>query len=40
MAQSRLWSGLHFRSDNVVGLTQGRAVAHAVIERARADGAH
>lgn len=37
MAASRLWSGLHFRTDNEVGLAFGRAVAQVVIERAKAD---
>lgn len=37
MAQSRMWAGLHFRSDNEVGLAQGRAVGQVVIERARTD---
>lgn len=38
-AASRLWAGIHFRSDNETGLAQGRAVAGLVIERARQDGA-
>jgi hypothetical protein len=37
-ADSRLWAGIHFRSDNEVGLALGRAVAQAVMVRARADG--
>ena len=36
MAASRLWAGIHFRSDNEAGLALGRAVAQAVLERARA----
>ena len=39
VAASRIWAGLHFRSDCEVGLAQGRAVAQTVIERAQADGA-
>ena len=39
VAASRIWAGLHFRTDCEVGLAQGRAVAQTVIERARADGA-
>lgn len=31
---SRLWAGIHFRSDIEVGLKLGRTVAKAVIERA------
>jgi membrane-associated phospholipid phosphatase len=38
LAASRAWAGIHFRSDNVDGLTLGRAVGKLVIERARADG--
>jgi membrane-associated phospholipid phosphatase len=39
MVASRMWAGIHFRSDNETGLTLGRAVGQAVIERARGDGA-
>jgi membrane-associated phospholipid phosphatase len=39
LAASRAWAGIHFRSDNDGGLTLGRAVGQAVIERARAEGA-
>jgi membrane-associated phospholipid phosphatase len=35
---SRLWAGIHFRSDIEAGLEIGRAVAQKVIERARQDG--
>jgi len=35
---SRLWAGIHFRSDIEAGLAIGRAVAQKVIERARNDG--
>lgn len=35
---SRLWAGIHFRSDIEAGLEIGRAVAQKVIERARNDG--
>jgi membrane-associated phospholipid phosphatase len=38
MAASRLWAGIHFRSDNETGLELGRAVARVVIDRALADG--
>lgn len=37
-AESRLLGGVHFRLDNEVGLTLGRAVASVAIERARQDG--
>ena len=37
-AVSRLLGGVHFRIDNEVGLTVGRAVASLAIERARQDG--
>jgi membrane-associated phospholipid phosphatase len=37
-ADSRLWAGIHFRSDNVAGLALARSVVGAVIERARNDG--
>jgi hypothetical protein len=35
MAASRLWAGIHVRSDNEAGLALGRSVAQAVLERAR-----
>jgi membrane-associated phospholipid phosphatase len=35
---SRLWAGIHFRSDIDAGLALGRAVGDLVIERARQDG--
>jgi hypothetical protein len=35
---SRLWGGIHFRSDIDAGLALGRTVAATVIERADADG--
>ena len=35
---SRLWAGIHFRSDIEAGLEIGRAVAQKVIERAKNDG--
>jgi membrane-associated phospholipid phosphatase len=38
-AMSRLYGGIHFRSDNEVGLEVGRRVGAAVVERARHDGA-
>jgi membrane-associated phospholipid phosphatase len=37
--ESRIWAGIHFRSDVTTGLALGRAVAAKVIERARSDGA-
>jgi membrane-associated phospholipid phosphatase len=39
MASSRMWAGIHFRSDNETGLGLGRTVAQAVINRAMSDGA-
>jgi membrane-associated phospholipid phosphatase len=38
-AESRIWAGIHFRSDVRAGLTLGQAVAQKVIERAQSDGA-
>ncbi|MBR0646091.1 phosphatase PAP2 family protein [Plastoroseomonas hellenica] len=38
-AESRIWAGIHYRSDIVVGAELARAVAGKVIDRARADGA-
>jgi membrane-associated phospholipid phosphatase len=38
VASSRMWAGIHFRSDNETGLALGRSVAQVVIERAMADG--
>ena len=37
-AESRLWSGIHFRSDITVGLDSGRKVGDLVIAQAAADG--
>jgi membrane-associated phospholipid phosphatase len=37
--ESRLWAGIHFRSDIEAGFAIGRNVGHKVIERAKADGA-
>lgn len=37
-AQSRMWAGIHFRSDIETGLALGRAVAQKVFERAQSDG--
>ena len=37
--QSRLWAGIHFRSDIDAGLALGRAVTQKVIERVGNDGA-
>lgn len=36
-AESRFQAGIHFRSDNEVGLELGRKVGAAVVERAKAD---
>ncbi len=38
-AESRIWAGIHYRSDVVAGLALGRAVAQKVIEWASRDGA-
>ncbi len=35
---SRIWAGIHFRSDVEVGLALGRAVAQKVIDRVKNDG--
>jgi hypothetical protein len=37
-AMTRLWAGIHFRSDIETGLALGRAVADLVIEQAEQDG--
>ena len=37
--ESRLWAGIHFRSDIDAGYAIGRGVGQKVIERAKADGA-
>jgi membrane-associated phospholipid phosphatase len=37
--ESRIWAGIHFRSDIEAGYEIGRQVGGAVIERARHDGA-
>jgi membrane-associated phospholipid phosphatase len=37
-AESRLWAGIHYRSDLVSGLAQAEAVAGLIIERAESDG--
>ena len=39
VGEARIWAGLHFRSDVVVGLVIGRTVAWKVIERTQPDGA-
>lgn len=36
-AESRIWAGIHYRSDVIVGLALGRAVAQKAIERSRID---
>jgi membrane-associated phospholipid phosphatase len=38
VASSRMWAGIHFRSDNEIGLAMGRSVAQVVIDRAMRDG--
>jgi hypothetical protein len=38
-AESRIWAGIHFRSDIEAGLALARSVAKLVIDRARQDGA-
>jgi membrane-associated phospholipid phosphatase len=38
LAMSRLWAGIHYRTDIVVGLKLGRDVAAKAINRAMADG--
>ena len=37
-AESRFQAGIHFRTDNEVGLVLGKKVASAVIQRAKSDG--
>src|SRR5262245_39486814 len=37
-SDSRVWAGIHYRSDLVAGLAQAEAVAGLVIERAKNDG--
>jgi len=37
-AESRVWAGIHYRSDIVAGRALGRVVAEKVIARARQDG--
>ena len=37
-AESRVWAGIHYRSDIVAGAALGRAVATKVIDRAKKDG--
>jgi membrane-associated phospholipid phosphatase len=37
-AESRVWAGIHYRSDIVAGAALGRAVAAKVIDRAKQDG--
>jgi membrane-associated phospholipid phosphatase len=36
--ESRIWAGIHYRSDTVAGAALGRAVANKVIDRARNNG--
>jgi hypothetical protein len=37
-AESRIWAGIHYRSDTDTGLALGRSVAQLVIDRAKEDG--
>ena len=37
-AASRMWAGIHFRSDSVAGVALGQEVGKAVIDYAKADG--
>jgi PAP2 superfamily len=39
-AESRIWAGIHFRSDIVAGLALGRAVAQRVIQQSETDGSN
>jgi len=36
--ESRIWAGIHYRSDVVAGFELARKVAEAAIQRARTDG--
>jgi membrane-associated phospholipid phosphatase len=36
--ESRIWAGIHYRSDVVAGAELARRVAGKVIDRARSDG--
>lgn len=38
-SESRLWAGIHFRSDLTSGQQIGRQVGEAVVARAKGDGA-
>jgi hypothetical protein len=38
-AESRFEGGLHFRTDNTVGLEQGRKVGGYILEKIKQDGA-
>jgi hypothetical protein len=37
-AESRIWAGIHYRSDTDTGLSIGRSAARLVIDRAKTDG--
>jgi len=39
LAASRMWAGIHYRSDDDTGLALGRTVGQMVIDRAASDGA-
>ena len=38
-SKSRLWGGIHYRSDIEVGMTMGIAIGGKAVERAKTDGA-
>lgn len=40
VGESRIWAGIHFRSDVNAGLTLGQAVAQKVIDHVENDGSH
>ena len=37
-SNSRLWGGIHWRSDNETGMEVGKKVGQLVVERAKTDG--
>ncbi|MDB5119029.1 MAG: PA-phosphatase [Sphingobacteriales bacterium] len=39
-ADSRFEGGIHFRTDNEVGLTMGKLIGQEIIKKAKADGAN
>jgi hypothetical protein len=38
--ESRIWAGIHYRSDVAAGFELARKIAEAAMERARLDGSH